>query len=119
MRGLAATLGSLRVLTITVERLKVSEENLRKGFLPEIFATDRALEVVVEGTPFRDAYRQVAANLSDLAARNPVANLKSKTLQGGPGNLGLAALEERADEADRWLASVRDPFRRALDALLA
>jgi len=119
MRGVEATLGSLRIMAITFERLEVVEENLRKGFIPEIYATDRALELVGEGMPFRDAYRQVAAHLDELASRDPVENLKSKTLQGGPGNLGLEELGKRADAADKWLGTVRDPFQKALKALLA
>jgi len=118
MRGMEATLGSLRIMAITFERLEVVEENLRKGFVPEIYATDRALELVGEGMPFRDAYREVAAHLDELASRDPVENLKSKTLQGGPGNLGLAALAARADVADKWLKTVREPFQKALAALL-
>jgi len=118
MRGVEATLGSLRIMTITFERLEVVEENLRKGFIPEIFATDRALELVQEGMPFRDAYREVAAHLDELASRDPVENLKSKTLQGGPGNLGLGELGKRADAADKWLKTVRDPFQKALKALV-
>ncbi len=118
MRGLEATLGSLRVMTVTFEKLEVIEANLRKGFIPEIFATDRALELVAEGTPFRDAYREVAAHLDELAARDPVVNLESKALQGGPGNLGLERLAKRADAGEAWLKSVRDPFRRALEAVL-
>ena len=118
MRGVEATLGSLSVMRLSIERLEVVEENLRKGFVPEIYATDRALELVQEGKPFRDAYREVAANLDALAARDPVANLKSKKLQGGPGNLGLKDLAARADAAEKWLTSVREPFEKALEKLL-
>jgi argininosuccinate lyase len=118
MRGVEATLGSLRIMAITFERLEVVEENLRKGFIPEIYATDRALELVGEGMPFRDAYRQVAAHLDELASRDPVENLKSKTLQGGPGNLGLKELGKRADAAEKWLGTVREPMAKALAKLL-
>jgi len=118
MRGVEATLGSLSVMCLSIERLEVVEENLRKGFIPEIYATDRALELVMEGKPFRDAYREVAAHLDELGGRDPVKNLKSKKLQGGPGNLGLKALAARADAAEKWLTSARDPFEKALKALL-
>ena len=91
MRGVGATAGSLSVMRLSIERLEVVEANLRKGFLPEIYATDRALELVQEGRPFRDAYRYVGTHLEELSGRDPVKNLKSKHLQGGPGNLGLAA----------------------------
>jgi argininosuccinate lyase len=118
MRGVEATAGSLSVMRLSIERLEVVEENLRKGFLPEIYATDRALELVAEGRPFRDAYRYVGTHLEELSARDPVKNLKSKTLQGGPGNLGLKALAKRAAGAEKWLRSVRGPFQKALGAIL-
>ena len=61
----------------------------------------------------------IGGRLTDeLSSRDPVANLKSKTLQGGPGKLGLAAVRRRAAAAERWLASVRTPFAKALAALL-
>ena len=118
MRGVEATLGSLSVVRLTFEKLEVVQENLRKGFIPEIYATDRALELVAEGVPFRDAYRHVAAHLEELVDRDPVKNLKSKKLQGGPGNLGLAGLTKRAAAAEKWLGAVRDPFEAALRKLL-
>ncbi|MCX5676056.1 MAG: argininosuccinate lyase [Planctomycetota bacterium] len=118
MRAVEAAAGSLSVMRLSIEQLEVVEENLRKGFIPEIYATDRALELVQEGQPFRDAYRYVGAHLEELSARDPVANLKSKKLQGGPGNLGLAALAKRADGAEKWLAGVREPFQKALAKLL-
>jgi len=118
MRGLDAAAGSLSVMRLSIERLEVDEANLRKGFIPEIYATDRALELVMDGQPFRDAYRYVGTHLEELSNRDPVANLKSKKLMGGPGNLGLNKLGKRADAADKWLASVRDPFRSALAKLL-
>jgi argininosuccinate lyase len=118
MRGVDATAASLSVMRISVERLEVVEANLRKGFLPEIYATDRALELVLEGKPFRDAYRYVGTHLDELSSRDPVKNLKSKTLQGGPGNLGLKTVVKRAAAAEKWLKSVREPFQKALRALL-
>jgi argininosuccinate lyase len=118
MRGLEATAASLSVMRLSIERLEVVEENLRKGFLPEIYATDRALELVLEGQPFRDAYRYVSTHLDELSSRDPVKNLKSKKLQGGPGNLGLKMVVKRAAAAEKWLKSVREPFQRALRALL-
>jgi argininosuccinate lyase len=118
MRGVEATAASLSVMRLSIERLEVVEENLRKGFIPEIYATDRALELVMEGKPFRDAYREVAAHLDELGGRDPVKNLKSKKLQGGPGNLGLKDLAAHADAAEKWLTSVREPFEKTIKALV-
>jgi argininosuccinate lyase len=118
MRGVDATAASLSVMRISVERLEVVEANLRRGFVPEIYATDRALELVLEGKPFRDAYRYVGTHLDELSSRDPVKNLKSKKLQGGPGNLGLQGLAKRAAAAEQWLKSVREPFQKALGKLV-
>jgi len=118
MRGVEMTAASLSVMRLSIERLQVVEENLRRGFLPEIYATDRALELVREGMPFRDAYRYVGTHLGELRARDPVANLKSKKLQGGPGNLGLAGLGKRTRAAERWLAAARGKMRKALAKLM-
>jgi len=118
MRGVEATAGSLSVMRLTFEKLEVIEENLRAGFPPEIYATDRALELVADGVPFRDAYRRVAAHLEELSDRDPVKNLKSKKLVGGPGRLGLALLTKRADAAAKWLKGVREPFQNALAKLM-
>ena len=118
MRGVEATAGSLSVMRLTFEKLEVVEANLRAGLPPEIYATDRALELVADGVPFRDAYRHVAAHLEELSERDPVKNLKSKKLVGGPGRLGLALLTRRADAAEKWLTSVRDPFAKALATLM-
>jgi argininosuccinate lyase len=114
MRGVEATLGSLEVMILTFRHLEVNEANLRKGFIPEIYATDEALELVAEGVPFRDAYRKVADSIEALGERDPVENLRAKTLQGATGNLGLEGLSKRADEAEGWLESVRGPFEKAL-----
>jgi len=118
MRGVEATAGSLSVMRLTFEQLEVVEENLRAGFIPEIYATDRALELVAEGVPFRDAYREVGTHLEELSDRDPVGNLKSKKLVGGPGRLGLASLTRRAGAAEKWLKSVREPFAKALAQLM-
>ncbi len=118
MRGVEATAGSLSVMRLTFEKLEVVEANLRKGFPPEIYATDRALELVADGVPFRDAYRHVGTHLEELSDRDPVRNLKSKKLVGGPGKLGLPQLTKRAAAAEKWLRGVREPFARALAKLI-
>ena len=62
---------------------------------PDLYATDRALELVVEGVPFRDAYRQAAAEIPALAGRAPEDSLRARRSLGAAGNLALERLEER------------------------
>jgi argininosuccinate lyase len=100
LEGCALGLSSLQVMDLLVGRLGVDERRLAEGFRPEIYAADRALELVAEGVPFRDAYRRVAAELPALKDRDPREAIARKTHTGAPGNL-------RLEEAEARLASLR------------
>jgi argininosuccinate lyase len=89
MSGLAMTKASLEIMAAVVQNLKVDKDACIKACLPEIFATDKAVELVAKGVPFRDAYKAVAANLDKLRGEDAVANIKSKKHIGATGNLGL------------------------------
>ena len=61
MEGLELAISSLRILAPLVAGLEVDGAALRRAFGPAVFATDRALELVAAGMPFRDAVIQSAA----------------------------------------------------------
>jgi argininosuccinate lyase len=89
IEGCALGLMSVRVMDVLMSRLAVNEERLLAGFRPEIYATDRALELAAEGVPFRDAYRRVAAELPALQHRDPREAIARMKHTGAPGNLRL------------------------------
>jgi argininosuccinate lyase len=82
-------LACLRVMALTVSKLSVNTKKLLAAFTPEIFATDRALELAAGGTPFRDAYREVGKNLDKLKGNDPVDAILKKKSVGATGNLNL------------------------------
>jgi argininosuccinate lyase len=91
-------------MDLTIVKLEVNRERLLGAVTPEIFATDRALELVARGMPFRDAYREVGGSLEKLAGSDPVEAIKKKTSSGATGNLrldvaknGAAALLKKVD----------------------
>jgi argininosuccinate lyase len=98
----------------------VCEDRLLAAFraAPEVFATDEALRLVVEGVPFRDAYRQVAASLDKLQAADPRKSIAQRTHAGGPANLRLDLAGATIDRLREFVEDRRDRLRRALDALL-
>ncbi|NLB65127.1 MAG: argininosuccinate lyase [Lentisphaerae bacterium] len=100
--GFDLTVSSLAVMRPLVAGLKVDKPALRRGFGPEVFATDRALELVAGGMPFRDAYREVKARIGELAGGDPDAALAAKTHLGATGGLDLVALNARIREAAAW-----------------
>ncbi len=84
------TQGSLEIISLLFEHLEPNEEKLMEAFDDvEIFATDYANQLVVEGQSFRDAYRHVGENLDKLDKQDPVENIKVKTHIGSTGNLCL------------------------------
>jgi argininosuccinate lyase len=119
LEGLRLTGACVRVMDITFTKLEVREERLIAAFkaAPDVFATDEALRLVVEGVPFRDAYRQVAASLDSLQTADPRASIAQRTHAGAPGNLRL----ELADEAIRHLKGFaqqrRDRLNRVGDSV--
>ena len=118
MEGFELAISSLRILNPLVAGLEVDAAALRRGFGPEVYATDRALELVAQGMPFRDAYHQVKANLDQLAGYDPDAALAAKRHLGAPLGLDFKALAAQVRAAARWAAGERKRYAAKRAALL-
>ena len=93
---------TLEVVAIIMAQVSANEEKCLAGFSPEVFATDYALQLAVQGVPFRDAYGQVAANLQNSGLNDPVQNILAKTHLGATGNLGLDTIKNRMEELKQF-----------------
>lgn len=93
---------TLEVVTIIMAQVSVNQEKCLAGFTPEVFATDYALQLAVQGVPFRDAYGQVAANLQNSGLNDPLQNILAKTHLGATGNLGLDTIKNRIEELKQF-----------------
>ena len=119
MEGFRTTRAALRILARLVAGLRVHEDRLRAGFSPAVFATDRALQLVAAGTPWRDAYHQVRDHLEDLEAMDPDAAVAAKTHLGATAGLDFALYgaqiaerrHEVADERRRLAVASRRLYR--------
>jgi argininosuccinate lyase len=105
IKGLNSSINCVRVMDLIIRRVKVNENKLLEGFIPEIFATDKAIELVGRGIPFRDAYRQVSLNLRGLENEDPYEAIRKKIHTGATGNLGLDASRNRINEFESSLES--------------
>ena len=112
------TRASLRILARLVSGLKPHPDALRRGFSPGVFATDRALELVAGGMPWRDAYHQVRDHLEDLSAMDPDKAVAAKTHLGATAGLDFDLYARRVDDAKRALKALRAPSDRALAKLM-
>ncbi|HMP68200.1 MAG TPA: argininosuccinate lyase [Pirellulaceae bacterium] len=118
MHGLETTRACLRILTPCIERTEVNSPALLRGFTPDVFATDAALEKVAQGMPFRDAYHWVKQNLDQLASRDPHQAIAAKTHLGATAGLDFDALQRRVDEVQRLAESEWKDHCRAITKLL-
>ena len=116
-RGCEEGLACVRIMDLTVGKLIVNDAALRGGFTPEIFATDRALQLVAEGVPFRDAYRDVGRSLDKVPAMDPVEAIARRTSTGTPGNLRLDVPRAAAARENEWMERLEAGKRESIDRL--
>ena len=102
MEGLATTRSCLRSMAQMTERMEVNPEALLKGFSSGVFATDRALELVAEGMPFRDAYHYIKANLNELESMDAAGAVLKKTHLGAPAGLDFGWYGDRIKAGREW-----------------
>ncbi len=101
MEGFATTRASMRILGRLMDGLDVCPDALRGAFSPGVFATDRAIELVSGGMPFREAYYEVRMHLDELSNADPDAAVAAKTHLGGTAGLDLKMLRQRCRDYDR------------------
>ena len=118
MQGLETTSSSLTVFSLIIAELQVDPKTCIEAFSPELFATDQVLKLTSYGSPFRDAYRQVAKDLQNVSSLDPVENIISKTHQGATGNLGLDILKSKIEKDRDWTDVERGKWRAVQKQLL-
>ena len=60
INGFEITKESLSVMCLVFEKLKVNENNCKKAMTEDLYATEKAYELVEKGIPFRDAYKKIS-----------------------------------------------------------
>lgn len=63
MCGLTSTLQTLAISIRIFESLKVNTNNCQAAMTEDLFATEKVYDLIKEGIPFRDAYKQIAKDL--------------------------------------------------------
>jgi len=97
------TQGSLEVVALFAARLRPNQARLQEACAAELFATDRAYELAAKGMPFRDAYREVAANPAAQEPGDLTLRLRARAHEGATGALDLDGLTRRiATERAAW-----------------
>jgi argininosuccinate lyase len=118
MEGIATTRSCLRILAPMIKGTRVNKKALVDGFTPDVFATDRALELVAEGMPFRDAYHYIKENLHELSTIDPVEAITLKTHLGAPLGLDWDYFKNRTGAVKKIVRDQRKAFSKTIEKLL-
>lgn len=94
MRGFSHGLAALSLLPNLLASMAWNETAIQNALEPSLHATDIALELSVQGIPFREAYQQ-AADPQLWENRAAVESLKARVSEGSGINLGLEKLKSR------------------------
>ncbi len=94
--GFGKGLGALALLPDLLRNLAWRPERLRAALEPSMYATDLAVDLARQGTPFREAYRQ-AADPAHWAQGDPEASLAARVSPGAGSQLRLDLLQRRFD----------------------
>jgi argininosuccinate lyase len=97
--------GSLEALAVLIGGLEVDRDRAEQAASdPALLATDAAEALVAAGTPFRDAYEQVAGAVRVGALEPPADAAASVAARAAPGPGGvheaLAAARDRLDAVE-------------------
>lgn len=122
MRGLDRAFTMIIMASKALWGLNWNEGRLVAAMSQELFATDRALQLVSMGVSFREAYRQTAEELRNGETSNwekdPLASSKTRTHLGSPGNPGLDHIRERVELFDSWVDDTQKRLQQRWNDLL-
>ncbi|NKB23002.1 MAG: argininosuccinate lyase [Kiritimatiellae bacterium] len=118
LEGIHITRTSLSVCHKIVRGLTVNKKALLKGFTAEVFATDRAIECVAEGMPFRDAYDYVKTHIDELKDMDPYEAIAKKQHLGATAGLDFPTYKKRLKEAHAFVREERKAFNKAISKVL-
>ncbi|HMP89502.1 MAG TPA: argininosuccinate lyase [Kiritimatiellia bacterium] len=118
MAGISTTRSCLRIMDPLISSTSVNEEKLLAGFTPDVFATDRAIELVAGGMPFRDSYHHVKNNLDELRNSNPRKAIAMKKHLGGTAGLDFSFYEGRIEAGKSFIENERREISKIYKKLM-
>jgi argininosuccinate lyase len=118
LQAAASAYLAVEVMKTCFASLSVHPERLRAGFIAEIYATDRAIEAVMKGESFRDAYRGVGEAIENVEAGDPDEALFARTSSGTSGNLRLELVREQNRLHMQRVRDMKEHIDNAMTALV-
>jgi argininosuccinate lyase len=60
MEGIKTAKSVIKIMTLVIQNLQTNKECLQNAMTEELYATEKALQLVKKGMPFREAYKKIA-----------------------------------------------------------
>jgi argininosuccinate lyase len=98
IHGFGHGLAALSLVPALVDNLEWRSDAMRAALDDGMYATDRAIELAVQGMPFRDAYQRAAESPLPASGADPEASLAARVSPGGAAALYLDVLKKRLIE---------------------
>jgi argininosuccinate lyase len=102
MQSVLTTTDLIEAFQNVLPGIEFDRDRMRQACGPELLATGRAMEMVRDGTPFREAYR-AAAKTSGLHEQVTDEVLKTYLVDGYPGRADVDAIRKRRRPLDKWI----------------
>jgi argininosuccinate lyase len=118
MEGFSITRSSVRILRRLMQELGLNRQALLNGFTPAVFATDRALELVAQGVPFREAYQHVRNHLEELQKIDPSTAIRRKSHFGAPAGIVWSIPNAQVRRIKAWVRREQKTYERTVSRLL-
>ncbi|MCL6260557.1 argininosuccinate lyase [Aquiflexum sp. TKW24L] len=96
--GIETLLDCIRMSTFMLREIKVKENILADPFFKHAFSVEVVNELVLNGMPFRDAYKKVGLDI-EKGDFHPEQNKVAHTHEGSIGNLCTAEIEAKMEKA--------------------
>jgi argininosuccinate lyase len=103
MKAVLTAADLLEAVHNVVAGIEFDRDRMLSACGPELMATARAMKRVGAGVPFREAYRQAAAE-SELFDDQIERALEAYLVDGYPGRVDVETLRRRLSIYQRWLA---------------
>jgi len=117
LKGLELSHNSLGITELTISNTTVNALNLKKGFIPEIYATDASLKLVAEGMSFRDAYKEVGLNIDKLKDEDPESIIKKRTSDGTTGKLNIDIAISEKEKMEKFVFAEKNKNNKVSENL--
>ncbi len=114
------TISTLQIFNLGIKNLQINKEKCIAAYTPDLFVTDQVYELVKNGVPFRDAYKQIAKNIENqkiFSSKKFFANIQSKKYKRATGNLGLNKLKNDLKTINSEIDSELNKFHSKLRKL--